>query len=260
MNLYLHSDLKSYFTGSISLFDQIMALQGECFRSQEGRLTLRVRIGEKFYFLKQHTGIGWKEIFKNLFQGRLPVTSAKNEYLAIKKLKSLHVAVPAIVGYGKRGLNPARQQSFILMEELTPTMSLEELGRTWCTMPPTFSFKLKLIREVARITRLMHISGMNHRDLYLCHFLLQRDDHFLLHLIDLHRAQIRSKAPARWRIKDLAGLYFSSKDLSLTQRDILRFIREYSHQPIKSILQNEHRYWQKVKNRGDQLYRDHSRK
>ena len=81
--IYLQADLKPYFSTQTPLFDQLMSLQGETFRHQKGRLTQRIILGGKSYFIKQHTGVGWKEIIKNLSQGRWPVVSAKNEWQAL---------------------------------------------------------------------------------------------------------------------------------------------------------------------------------
>lgn len=255
--MYLHPDLANYFSTSQPLFDQLMALRGESFRHVKGRLTQRVQLGENTYFIKQHTGVGWKEIIKNLVQGKLPVLSAKNEWLAIAKLQSIGVAVPNIIAYGLRGKNPAKQQSFVLMQDLTPTISLEHLCADWKITPPTFAFKRKLIAEVARIARLVHQNGINHRDFYICHFLLDlaQKDKIQLYLIDLHRAQLRRTTPMRWIIKDLAGLYFSSKDIGLTQRDLLYFMKIYNEKPLRELSKH---FWQKVKVRGEQLYNDHS--
>jgi heptose I phosphotransferase len=122
-----------------------------------------------------------------------------------------------------------------------------------------------LIAKVAEITKKMHDSGINHRDYYLCHFLLKTDkpaeslaiDDIDLYLFDLHRAQIRAAVPRRWRIKDLAGLYFSSLDAGLTRRDYYRFITYYEGRPLRSLTAAEWRLWQQVKKRGEQLYREH---
>ena len=95
--LYLHKELYPYFSNDTSLFKQMMALQGEVFREQKGRITQRIKLGDKYYFIKQHHGIGWKEIFKDLFQGRLPVLGAKNEWRAIAALQSLGVAAAKVV-------------------------------------------------------------------------------------------------------------------------------------------------------------------
>lgn len=112
--------------------------------------------------------------------------------------------------------------------------------------------KRALIRKIAEVTRILHENGINHRDYYLCHFLLDvsagKDNFDLNHLqpylIDLHRVQFRKKLPARWRIKDLAALYFSALDIGLTQRDLLRFIRDYTQKPLRQSLHSVR--WNKI--------------
>jgi len=267
MQLILNSELKQYFSPKDDLFDKIMHLQGETFRALENRRTQKIILDGKNYFIKQHYGIGWKEIFKNLFQLRLPIISAKNEWLAIQCLHGLNIETQIIAGYGKRGWNPASMKSFLITEELPPSITLEDFCKNWKTQPPAFQSKQKLIREVARIARTLHENGMNHRDFYICHFLLKNtslaslkntDEQVCLYLIDLHRAQIRARTPERWVIKDLAGLYFSSKDIGLTKRDLLRFIKEYRNKLLTEEFNKEPAFWQRVKQRGDKLYRKHA--
>ncbi|HHZ9913323.1 TPA: lipopolysaccharide core heptose(I) kinase RfaP, partial [Escherichia coli] len=82
------------------------------------------------------------------------------------------------------------------------------------------------------------------RDCYICHFLLHlpfsgKEEELKISVIDLHRAQLRTRVPRRWRDKDLIGLYFSSMNISLTQRDIWRFMKEYFVAPLKDILKQE---------------------
>ena len=66
-----------------------------------------------------------------------------------------------------------------------------------------------------------------------------RANDFKLSIIDLHRAQVRSETPRRWRDKDLAGLYFSALGVGLTQRDTLRFLQTYFQRPLREILREE---------------------
>ncbi len=245
-------------------FAQIMALRGTVFRELENRRTQQVLIDGKSYFVKQHFGVGWKEIFKNLFQFRLPVLSAKNEWRALKKLQQLPVNIQEMVGYGCQGWNPAKLQSFLMTRELPPHISLEDFCKNWRSNPPSFRLKRQLISEVARIARVLHDNGINHRDFYICHFLLEKislkkDDKIpVLYVIDFHRAGLRKRTPLRWVIKDLAGLYFSSKDCGLTQRDLLRFMKEYRNKSLGPILTKETAFWQRVKKRGDKLYQQHA--
>ncbi len=245
-----------------AVFESYMRLQGECFRKQDGRCTQRVFLEQQSYFIKQHSGVGWKEIFKNLFQLKLPVLSAKNEWRAIMRLRKQHVLTPRLKAYGSRGWNPARLRSFILMEEIQPAVSLEDFCRDWKNHPPAFSLKLALIRKLAAIAKTMHETGIHHRDFYLCHFLLDprslKEKKLLLYLIDLHRAGLHLSPRSRWIIKDLAGLYFSSKEQGLSQRDYFRFIKHYRMKPLRAIIEEEKPFWRRVTIRGEKLYHAHT--
>lgn len=244
-------------------FDKTMMLQGEVYRELEGRRTQRVILDNEAYFIKQHFGVGWKEIIKNISQLRLPVVSAENEWHALERLKHLNISVPEIVAYDKKGFNPAQLKSYLITKELPKNISLEDFCKHWNQCAPSFNVKQKLIKEVAAIARIMHTNGINHRDFYICHFLLDvsalLQSEIKLYLIDLHRAQLRVQTPARWIIKDLAGLYFSSKEIGLTKRDILRFIIEYRNKSLRDVLNREPAFWRKVKKRGDKLYRKYEK-
>jgi heptose I phosphotransferase len=225
-------------------FVAVEALEGEVFRELEGRRTLRTEVAGRGYFVKIHHGIGWAEMLKNLLSLRLPVLGAQNEWRAIQRLRELGVDSMRAVAYGQRGHNPARRRSFLVTEELAPTVSLEDYSLDWATRPPPVRLKRALITRVAEMARRMHAGGVNHRDLYVCHFLLHLDppptaERLRLSLIDLHRAQVRARTPRRWRDKDLAALYFSVLDIGLTSRDLLRFVAAYFARPLRDVLSEE---------------------
>jgi heptose I phosphotransferase len=163
------------------------------------------------------------------------------------------------VAYGEKGSNPADQHSFIVTEELAPTVSLEDFSIDWVRQPPEPKLKRALIAEVARMTGMMHRAGVNHRDCYICHFLLHTDkpvtaDDFKLSVIDLHRAQTRPAITRRWRNKDLAALYFSALDIGLTRRDKLRFLKGYFQQPLRQILAEEASLLAWLEGKANKLY------
>ncbi|MDR0736804.1 MAG: lipopolysaccharide core heptose(I) kinase RfaP [Zoogloeaceae bacterium] len=226
-------------------FAAAAALQGQVFRELAGRRTLRAEIDGRGYFVKIHRGVGWGEILKNLLSLRLPVLGARNEWRAAQRLAELGVDALRAAAFGERGINPARRHSFIITEELAPAISLEDYCRDWLRTPPVPALKRALIARVADMARRMHEGRVNHRDFYLCHFLLHTDppptpEALRLSLIDLHRAQVHARPlPPRWRRKDLAGLYFSALDIGLTRRDLLRFIRAYFARPLRRILRDE---------------------
>ncbi len=155
--------------------------------------------------------------------------------------------------------HPAAQHSFIVTEELAPTTSLEDVSLNWRNEPPEPRLKRAFIAEVARLVGMMHRAGVNHRDCYICHFLLHTDkpvtaDDFRLSVIDLHRAQTRRAITPRWRNKDLAALYFSALDIGLTRRDKLRFLKDYFQKPLREILLKEASLLTWLDKKADKLY------
>ncbi|MCF0253572.1 MAG: lipopolysaccharide core heptose(I) kinase RfaP, partial [Duodenibacillus sp.] len=148
------------------------------------------------------------------------------------------------VAYGWRGRNPAAIASFIITRDISPSVNLHDYTAGWKDAPPSRALKSMLIGRVADMTGRMHRSGLNHRDCYLCHFLLSlpfdgREENLRLSLIDLHRAQIRPAVPRRWRDKDLAALFYSSRHLGLTRSDYARFLTAYFQKPLREVMRQE---------------------
>ena len=236
-------------------FDEVFALNGKEFRRVKNRRTLRVETDGKGFFVKLHTAIGWREIFKNLFQFKLPVTGARNEFLALEKLHQLNVPTMTVAAFGERYSNPAVKESFIITEELCDVETLEALGKN-VTDP---FLRIKLLRAVAASAGTMHRAGINHCDCYICHYMLDmktvNEKNVTVYVIDLHRARIRKKVPFHYHVKDVAGLFFSAIPAGLTGREALRFIREYSQRPLKTELGENRRFWQAVRKAALKLYR-----
>ncbi|MFT4670825.1 MAG: heptose I phosphotransferase, partial [Pseudohongiellaceae bacterium] len=60
-------------------FTEVSKLEGEIYREVKSRRTLRFKFIDRYYFAKIHFGIGWREIFKDIVQLRLPIIGARNE-------------------------------------------------------------------------------------------------------------------------------------------------------------------------------------
>lgn len=244
--------------GGVQVFDKLMAMQGEAFRDVPGRRTIQVKLAGESYFIKQHFGVGWAEIIKNLLSLKSPIVSARTEWQAIQKLNAIGIPTTPLVAYGERGCSPAAIESFVLTKDLGDIVSLETLCADWPNSPPDARFKRQLIMAVARIARTLHDNGMNHRDFYICHFCLDKKrlaaGEVYLYLIDLHRVGMRSQIQSSARMKDMAALYFSAMDIGLTRRDYLRFLRAYRQQPLAVTFASERGFWQKVSIRAQQLY------
>lgn len=249
--IQLTNDFTSLWPSSPS-FEELMAIEGEIFSQGHGREVVKFSVGQQNFFIKKHFGIGWKEILKECIQGKSPVLGAKHEWQAIQYLNKLGVSTLEPVGFGLRGVNPAKQQSFIITKALTQTISLEKLTQTWQQNPPSRSEKLKLLNNVALLAKTLHENGFVHRDFYLCH-ILKHHEQSRLFLIDLHRAQIFKAMPKRWLIKELGSLYFSSMLIGLTRRDLLRFIQTYANKPLRTIFSEQPDLWHQIEQRAVRL-------
>jgi len=246
-------------------FDWLMHVPGTVHRAVKNRRTVEFELGGRRYFIKAHRGAGWGEVFKNWFSGRPPIVSAEPEWRAIEALNRAGISTPRVVGKGLRGRAPAALESFVVMEALEGMVSLEHFARGWRGVDPErwLALKRTWLRQIADIARRMHGAGLNHRDFYLCHFLVRDRDWpqwtpaapVNLVLIDLHRVQIRACVPERWLVKDLGGLLFSALDAGLTRRDLLRFIAAYRQRPWRDVLAEEERFWRKVWANAVRLYR-----
>ena len=230
-------------------FEVAMSLNGQVFRDVPGRKTLRVEVLGKSYFIKQHFGVGWMEIVKNLLSLKRPILSAMTEVRAIEKMQALNIATTPLVAYGQRGCNPATLKSFVITDDLGDITSLEDLCLSWKHTPPNLKFKRQLIMQAAKLAKSLHDNGVNHRDFYLCHLCLDNSSlpNIKLFLIDLHRVIIHSKVNERANMKDIAALYFSSMEIGLTARDYVRFKHYYRQQSAD--------FWRQVVARAERLYK-----
>lgn len=235
----------------------LRTIKGNLYRQVKERKTFQFNLKGKSYFAKLHTGIGWLEIFKNLFNFRLPIIGARNEWEAIHRLQELNIATMNAVAYGERGWSPAGRESFIVTEELIDTISLEDFCKQWESLPPDPITKNKLIEKVAVIARSLHRNGICHRDFYLCHFLLHKEGGPFpkLSVIDLHRALLRKNLKLRWIVKDIAGLYYSSKKIGLTHKDLLRFLRHYHGKDLRAALTQHNTFWLQVELRAGKMFK-----
>lgn len=240
-------------------FAELEKIEGEIFRQVKTRRTFRFEQNGLGFFAKIHHGVGWKEIFKNLLQFKRPVLGARNEYTALNLLKKAGVDTMTACAFGERGFNPAYRDSFLVTAELKNMISLEDFCRNWKQNPVPFQLKLKLLTRLATMAQTMHRHGLNHRDCYLCHFLLDtatlEDKLPRLYVIDLHRAEIRPQVPFHYLVKDLAGLFFSAMDTGITRHDLYRFIKTYTGvQHLRDTLTCNLGFWRAVNNAARKLY------
>jgi heptose I phosphotransferase len=260
--IYIRSEYKNLFADFKSV-DDFLRIDIDIVRNFKNRITGHFEIGGQGFYIKKHFACGLAVVLDELSHIRKPHISAGHERAALDKLKALGIDTMSVVAFGQDGKSLSSQRSFLVTNELTNVQSLEDICRDWPVKPPPTKFKLALINRVASIAKKMHDNGMNHRDFYICHFLLdiaggaaEYENRIpKLFLVDLHRAQIRPQLPFRWRVKDIGGLYFSALDIGITRNDIYRFIRIYTGKSIRETFKQDKRFWKAVRKRAIKTYR-----
>ncbi len=253
--IFLTNELKNLFSSG-DFFSIAENIEGEVFRKTANRITKEFTFEGNRYFIKLHYGVGWKEIFKNIFKFRAPTIGASPEWKALKKLRSLGIECPEPVGFYSSGINPATLKSFLITRSLINTVSLEEALKKRKFQELSFSKKREFIEKIALISRNLHKSGINHRDYYLCHFHVDKDmdANKSIYLIDLHRAQLRSFVPTRWASKDIGGLIHSAMGFDLTEKDFYRFMGTYLQCSIRESLQTHSKFLKTTRNRAFRMF------
>ena len=234
-------------------FARFMALTGDVYRKVKNRQTLAFEYQGTQFFIKKHGSTSIHEILKNWLFLRKPIIGAQTEFEALNILSHLSIDTMQWVAFGQTSCMPLLQQSFLVTRALENMTPLEDLCHDWPTKPPAPAFRFALLDKVATMSRQLHAAHLYHRDLYLCKFLWQQNSLDRLYLIDLHRTSKHTWMENRWKIKDLAGLYFSSLLLGLKQRDYFRFLKQYYQQPLRDILKQHSPLLKKVVFRAQRL-------
>lgn len=241
------------------LFSALMQQEGKIYRQVKRRKTIRFVKNNTPYYAKLFWGISFAEFLKNIIKCQSPVLDASHEMRALTQLSAAGIDVPKPVAYETKGNNPLRRKSFIVMSAVEPAISLEDYAHKWSEKP--LSMRRALINKTAEIARKIHEQGVQHRDFYICHFLLKTPqgeaavtpENISISVIDWHRARFKKPLPRRWRIKDLSALFFSALSAPLTQRDYYRFLKVYTKKPLREVLAQPE--WKVVKRRACRLYK-----
>ena len=227
--------------------DRIMGVEiADRFHAKQGRSTCRWILhlpgaegAEKrvAVYLKRHYSLSW---WRGLLATLWPSgnwSPAFGEFEHLEWARSQGVPVPDVVAAAEYIGPWGRFQSVLAVEELNGMLPLHEAIPLAASRldPEAFRrWKRGLVIEMARITRLLHDRRYFHKDLYLCHFYIAREDTAALtewrgrvFLIDLHRLGYHPWMWRIWQTKDLAQLLYSTDVPGVDARDRLLFWREY---------------------------------
>ncbi len=201
----------------------------------EGQPTRRLAV-----YLKRHYQLPWWQGLLAALWPRGDWSPAFQEWNHLEWARRQGLPVPAIVAAGEWTGPGLRLQSFLAVEELTDMLPLHEaipLASAHLAPREFRRWKRGLAAEMARLARMLHDRRCFHKDLYLCHFYVHRDDVAGLpegaawagrvRLIDLHRLAHHPWTWRLWQLKDLAQLLYSSEVAGVDARDQVCFWRSY---------------------------------
>ena len=141
-----------------------------------------------------------------------------------KKLAAAGINTAKIISYGEQWGLFFEKRSFIITESIHNAESLEQRLPEFFSAPPTparLKSRRNFIAQLAAFVKKFHQTKYRHRDLYLCHIFHSNNGEF--YLIDLARAFKPRLFAERFRIKDIAQLYYSAQGGYFSKTDRLRF-------------------------------------
>ena len=161
---------------------------------------------------------------RNWLSSRSRTSCAFFDFQPANKLPQAGINTPKTVCYGERWGIFFEKRSFCITEKIPNAESLERRLPD-CFNTPTTVENLKLrrdfIAQLAAFVKKFHQTKYRHRDLYFSHIFYGNNGKF--YLIDLARVFKPSLFAERFRIKDIAQVYYSAPGRYFSKTDRLRF-------------------------------------
>ncbi|NNJ26712.1 lipopolysaccharide core heptose(I) kinase RfaP [Alienimonas chondri] len=191
--------------------------------------------GGRAFYIKRHGRDPLSEYVKPLLRLTKPVLGARPEWEAMLRFHAVGIPTMTPVAFGETG-PPGSRRSFVMTEALEDCERVDHwVNDRRGDLSPTVRKQRRALGEaVVVIARRMHDAGMHHQDLYLCHWLMPpgAPPGEGLKVIDLGRVRSHGALPERWRIKDLAQLFYSADAVPITEQ--VRCLRAYLGRPLNA--------------------------
>ena len=227
---YIHADLVDLFNrhGLTRLNDFMSYPLGDSVTIKRGRSVVKVNLEGRTFYLKRNW-LQFHEFIKDVTRFKVNKYGSYSEWQSIYSINQIGIATVPVVAFGEKYFLGIKGKSFIITEKLYGYESIEDIAKERWTPPLSESAieeKRLIIEDVARLTRKLHDAGLNHQDFYLGHLFYHPENPMAI--IDLQRVEKHDEVPLRYKIKDLAQLYFSAQVTGNIKRtDCLRFLMVY---------------------------------
>ncbi len=202
---------------------------GSSLPEYRSRLEFKISDPDKTLFLKRYNHPDALTQIKNWFWHNARKSMMSFDLDPADDLARAGINTPKTVSHGEQWGVFLEKRSFIITEELPNAESLEQklpdFFRDRSTME-SLRQQRNFIERLGQFAKKFHDTGYRHRDFYLAHIFYSDNDTF--YLIDLQRAFKPRILDERFRVKDIAQLYFSAPGSAFSKTDRLRFYKSYA--------------------------------
>jgi len=235
-SFFIDSDYKTAFSKSgLTSIDAIFSFNtgkdpgGSHLPKYRSRLQFDISDPAKILFLKRYDNPNLRTQLANWFWHKSRKTMMSCELDSTRNLAQAGINTPKVVAYGEQWGTFFEKRSFIITEKIPDAESLEQ------KLPNCFEGQLTVgklkeqrafIKRLGQFARKFHSTGCRHRDFYLAHIFYS--DKGTLYLIDLQRVFRPRLLAERYRVKDIAQLYYSAPGRVFSRTDRLRFYKSYT--------------------------------
>ena len=197
--------------------------------SFRSRLKFEIDSPQTALYLKRYDNPPVFAQLKNWFTARRKISFGLSDFQIAENLQTLGINTPKTVCFGQEHGAFFEKRSFSITEQIPDAQSLEKKLPPCFYSFPTSEERLQrkiFIRRLADFIRKFHNTNYRHRDLYLSHIFYSNNDSF--YLIDLSRTFKPLLLAERFRIKDIAQLFYSSPSKYFSKTDRLRFYHAFT--------------------------------
>jgi len=193
------------------------------------RLQFEISDPEKILFLKRYDNPSIISQLGNWLWQKNRKSMMSCDLDSAKNLAQTGINTPKVVAYGEQWGIFFEKRSFIITEKIPDAEPLEQrLPKCFQGQPTAKKRKQQkeFIKQLGLLARKFHDTGYRHKDFYLAHIFYSENGTF--YLIDLQRVFKPRLFAERFRVKDIAQLYYSAPGSVFSRTDRLRFYKSYT--------------------------------
>jgi len=214
-------------------FDAARSLSKSNLAPYRSRLQFEIKLpdsnGPTTVFMKRYNHPPVSVQIKNWLSARGRKSCGQCEAGPASELAAAGLSTPKTICCGEQWGALFEKRSFIITEKIAGAEAIER-KLPECFDSPAAGESLKLRRDfIARLAEFIkrfHATQYRHRDLYFSHIFYREDGRF--YLIDLARAFRPLLMQHRFRIKDIAQIYYSAPGRYFSRTDRMRFYFGYT--------------------------------